>query len=35
LCREKFLSKIENADMKRRVNILRGKANEITVCTVL
>mmetsp|Transcript_2325 Transcript_2325/g.3668 ORF Transcript_2325/g.3668 Transcript_2325/m.3668 type:complete len:159 (+) Transcript_2325:117-593(+) len=27
---EKFLSKIENAEMKRKVSILRGKANEIT-----
>ena len=30
-CREKLLSKVDNVDVKRAVNILRGKANEITV----
>lgn len=29
--REKLLSKVDNVDVKRAVNMLRGKANEITV----
>lgn len=33
-CREKFLSKIESAEMRRRVNILRGKSNEVTVSII-
>ena len=33
--REKLLSKVDNVDVKRAVNILRGKANEITVRALL